>query len=339
MQTGQTTVLRKMPASRRAVFSGMLVCLVLIAGAGATYAGDRPLAVVYSGDTEGGYIYDTGTSVYTSSLTPGSGCNATFNLTLPAGSTVDFSRLYVYWAWSRLNQKALYPVFTVTDSRDPDTPLNLSARYVDSKGFVSTYDFYSGTDAYGLNGISPGENRITVNLSQDGPDGSSVLVFGMAALVVYRSPAGERQKIWVAEGCDLLFSSYGISPDMASSSMVFDGEVDKTAVKDARLFLVAPSGGYSRDLAIGINALLVNRVEDDKTPPLISTIFSLLFPTYKGKEWDDIFDMDPTTQIGFETKEVRPYLRTDDNRVIIRDQGDYLQLSNAVLTIRQEGDS
>jgi len=332
----QTTAPRQPCASRKAVILLAAACLLLVPGVIATYAGDKPLTTVYIGEEHGGYIYTVGNSIYTSSLTPGSSCNVSFNVTLPEDSTVEFSRLYVYWAWSRLNQKAIYPVFSVIDTRDPESPLNLSARYVDSKGFVSNYDFYSGTDAYALPGLSPGENHITINLTQDGPFESSVLIFGMAALVVYGSDGEPQQKIWVTEGCDLMFSSYGISPDMASSGIVFNGDLDKTVVEDARLFLVAPSGGYSRDLAIGINALLVNRVEEDKTPPLISTIFSLLFPNYKGKEWNDIFDLDPVSQIGFETKDIRPYLRTEDNRIIVRDQGDYLQFSNAILTIREQ---
>jgi hypothetical protein len=82
-----------------------------------------------------------------------------------------------------------------------------------------------------------------------------------------------------------------------------------------------------------INGLLVNRLEEEKTPPLIRTIFSLLFPNYKGKEWSDIFTLDNTTQIGFETKEIKPYVKTENNRVAVRDQGDYFQLTNAILSV------
>jgi hypothetical protein len=331
---------RRPVLSLKAYLVPVLAFLLLTIGAAATYAGDKPLATVYQGELAGNYTFTTGTSGYTSSLVPGSRCNASFTFTLPEKSIPTFSRLYVYWAWSRINQKAVYPVFTVHDTRLQEAPLNLSARYVDSKGFVSNYDFYSGMDAYELTGISPGQNTITIDVDQDGPDGSSVLVFGMAALVVFGSDQEPSRMIWVKEGCDLMFSSYGISPEMASSAMVFSGEVQKAAVGEARLFLVAPSGGYSRDLAIDINKLLVNRLEEGKTPPLVSTVFSLLFPNYRGKEWSDIFDLDPATQIGFETKDIRAYLRTEENRVVVRDQGDYLQLSNAILSITErKGDT
>lgn len=337
MQTGRTTVQQQARSSRKAAGLLLLSCLLLAGGGMATYAGDRPLSTVYYGEIAGNYRYTTGSSSYTGSLAPGSSCNASFTLTLPEDCTLEFSRLYVYWAWSRINQKAVYPSFTVYDARSPSAPLNLTARYADSKGFVSNYDFYSGTDAYALTGISPGQDTVSIVVAQDGPDESSVLVFGLAALVVFGSDGDTKKKIWVKEGCDLMYSSYGISPEMASSELVFDGEVEKGAVGEARLFLVAPSGGYSRDLAIDINKLLVNRLDEGRTPPLISTVFSLLFPNYRGKEWSDIFDPDPATQIGFETKDIRPYLRTEENRVVVRDQGDYLQLSNAVLTISNAG--
>jgi hypothetical protein len=151
-------------------------------------------------------------------------------------------------------------------------------------------------------------------------------------------PGSSRSMIWVMEGSDLMFSSYGVSPEMATSEMVFSGTLPNGFVNSAQLFLVAPSGGYSRDIEFEINKLMVNRLEEEKTPPLIRTIFSLLFPNYKGKEWSDIFSLDNTTQIGFETKEIKPYLKTENNRVAVRDQGDYMQLTNAILSITYSGE-
>jgi hypothetical protein len=316
-----------------------MACLFLVGAAQASYAADRPLESVYTGDLRGGYLYSTGTSIYSSSLKPNDSCNASFSMTMPPNSTTTFGRLYVYWAWSKIRQDAVYPVFTVRDSRYPEQPLNLTSRYVDSKGFVSSYDFYSGTDAYDLSPLTPGQNNFTVTVTQDGLPDSTVLVFGMAALSVYTSPQESRRLIWVKEGCDLMYSSYGISPEMATSTITFPGSLPSVKIGQAELFLVAPSGGYSRDLQSDINRLAVNRLDEEKTPPLLRTIFSLLFPNYKGKEWNDIFSMDNATQIGFETKEIRPYLRNEDNHVTVRDQGDYFQLTNAVLMISLEGEA
>lgn len=153
------------------------------------------------------------------------------------------------------------------------------------------------------------------------------------------APGAIRTRIWVREGSDMMFSSYGVSPEMATSDLYFEGELPKGKIDSAELFLIAPSGGYSRDIEIDINKLLVNRLEEEKTPPLVKTIFSLLFPNYKGKEWSDIFSLDNRTQIGFETKEIKPYLKTENNHVAVRDQGDYMQLTNAILIITYTGEN
>ncbi|HIH27771.1 MAG TPA: DUF3344 domain-containing protein [Methanoregulaceae archaeon] len=326
-------------SSPRRGFLFFIGCMALAAVAGATYAGDRPLVTAFSGDGPLQYQFTTGDSSYLGGLGSNENYTASFSLELPAGAEVRFQRLYVYWAWSNLNQRPLFPAFHVTDSRDPLSALESDARYVDSKGVVGTYDFYSGTDAYAIPALLPGANTCTVTLVQRGPPGSSVLLYGMAILVVYEEPGQPRHAIWVKEGCDLLFSSFGISPEMASSAMIFEGKLPSDAIEGATLFLVAPSGGHSRDRDFEINSLRVNWVDEEQTPLMMRTIFSLLFPNYRGKEWFDIFLPDSRTQIGFETREIKPFLKRENNHVVVRDQGDYLQLTNAVLAIRTAGGS
>jgi len=316
----------------------VLFSLSLAGTAGATYAGDHPLNSTYYGDITGGYLFDMGTSNYQGSVLPGETYDVAYSFDLPADAKVRFQRLYLYWAWSRIGQKAVYPGFRVYDSRQPGTPLALAARYTDSKGFVSQYDFYSGLDTYDTLPLTPGHNAFNISCEQAGLPNSSVIIFGIGVLAVYESPGGKQSMIWVKEGSDLLFSSYGVSPEMATSDMVFEGQIPDEKIDSADLFLVAPSGGYSRDIEVDINKLLVNRLEEDKTPPLIRTIFSLLFPNYKGKEWSDIFSPDNETQIGFDRKEIKPYLKAENNRVSVRDQGDYMQLTNAILTITHSGE-
>jgi hypothetical protein len=322
----------------RSVASLLLLFFVLIGTASATYGGDHPLNSTYYGDINGGYLFDLGTSVYKGSVLQGETYNVTYSFDLPADAQVTFQRLYVYWSWSRIGQKAVYPGFVVHDSRQPGIPLTLAARYPDSKGFVSQYDFYSGLDAYDLPLMTPGHNTFTVACDQAGFPNSSVILFGIGVFAVYESKEGKQTLIWVKEGSDLMYSSYGVSPEMATSEMTFAGTVPKGKIDSAELFLIAPSGGYSRDIEVDLNKLMVNRLDEEKTPPLIKTIFSLLFPNYKGKEWSDIFSLDNTTQIGFETKEIKPYLKTENNRVSVRDQGDYMQLTNAILTITYSGE-
>lgn len=316
-----------------------LLCILTIAGtAEATYAADHPLNTTFFENLKGDYLFSMGTSYYSSSLDPGDAYTVNFSINIPEDAAIRFQRLYVYWGWSRIDQQAIYPVISLRDSRNPDEILPLASRYSDSKGFVSKYDFYSGMDAYEIPLLLPGSNDFSITLHQDGPPNSSILVFGMGVLAVYESPESHHTMMWVKEGGDLMYSSYGVSPEMASSEMMFEGALPNAKVDSAEIFLVAPSAGYSRDLEVEINSLMVNRLEEEKTPPLIRTIFSLLFPNYKGKEWNDIFNLENATQIGFETKEIKPYLKTEGNRVTVRDQGDYFQLTNALLTIRFSGD-
>lgn len=315
-----------------------LACMGLITTAGATYAGDRPLTDAMYDEGHLQYLYTTGDSAYRGGFGSNETYSTSFSLEIPPDAEVRFQRLYVYWAWSNYNQKPFYPMFNLSDSRDPSSGLESAARNVDSKGVVGTYDFYSGTDAYLLPSLHPGKNNFTVTLVQSGPPGSSAAIFGMALLVVYEDATEPYRLIWVKEGCDILFSSFGVSPEMASSEMVFEGSLPSDEIGGAELFLVAPSGGYSRDRDFEINSLRVNRVDEEQTPLLMRTIFSMLFPNYQGKEWFDIFVLDSKTQMGFETREIKPYLRRENNKVVVRDQGDYLQLTNAILAIQIAGD-
>jgi hypothetical protein len=317
----------------------LLICVAITGSACATYTSDRPLNASYQADLHGGYVFSLGDSRYSNTLEQHATYNVTYAISLPDDSTVRFQRLYVYWAWSKIDQNAVYPAFRMRDSRQPSADIPLVSQYSDSKGFTGNYDFYTGVDAFEIPPLHAGSNNFTVTVEQNGLPNSTVLIFGSGVLSVYASPASPRTLLWVREGNDLMYSSYGVSPEMASNEMIFEGEIPKGRIEQADLFLVAPSGGYSRDLESDINKLMVNHLDEEKTPPLIRTIFSLLFPNYKGKEWSDIFNTDNTTQIGFETKDLKPYLKAENNKVTVRDQGDYFQLTNAILSIRMAGES
>lgn len=159
--------------------------LSLCGSAMATYGGDNPLNATYSGDISGGYLFDMGTSVYQGSVEQGNAYDVTYSFDLPADAQVKFQRLYVYWGWSRIGQKAAHPGFIVYDSRNPGTPLPLLSRYSDSKGFVSSYDFYSGLDAYQIPALSAGHNAFNVTCIQAGLPNSTVIIFGIGVLAVY----------------------------------------------------------------------------------------------------------------------------------------------------------
>ena len=166
----------------------LLPCLftIFLAGsAGATYGGDNPLNATYYSDITGGYIYDMGSSIYEGSVPQGGMYNVTYSFDLPADARVQYQKLYLYWGWSRVGQKAVHPNFTVYDSRRPGIPLTLASRYSDTKGFVSQYDFYSGMDAYDFSPLAAGKNTFNITCVQSGLPNSTVIIFGIAAFGVY----------------------------------------------------------------------------------------------------------------------------------------------------------
>lgn len=171
--------------SPRLFFLFFLLPVALAGGAAATYGGDNPLNATYHGDIAGDYLFDMGTSMYEGSVPEGGIYNVSYSLALPADARVQYQRLYLYWGWSRVGQKAAHPNFTVYDSRNPDAPLTLVSRYSDTKGFVSQYDFYSGMDVYDLPPLAAGRNAFNITCVQSGLPNSTVIIFGIGMLSVY----------------------------------------------------------------------------------------------------------------------------------------------------------
>ncbi|MFA7562099.1 MAG: DUF3344 domain-containing protein [Methanoculleus sp.] len=316
--------------SSRRIATGLILLLLLAAPAAATYAGDKPLSTVFHDELRGNYVYTVGNSTYSGAIGPGGEYTVTFELELPADTTVRYQRLYIYWAWSKLDQNAIYPVISLTRT-DTGEQLTETGRYTDSKGFVSQNDFFSGMNIFTTADLNPGENSFMVVLKNNATDNRTFVVQGIGLLTVYESPGSPEAIIWVSEGADLLYSSHGITPAMASSRIDFPGTIDRSGLKSAELFLVAPSGGYTREKIPVINRLFVNREGTSSMPSFFETILSALFPGSSGKEWVNVFDSDELVQIGIDRRDVLPYLRSDGNFALVQDEKDYLMLTNAVL--------
>ena len=319
---------------------GLVLGACLIAGivpVDGSYAWDLPLQIVFFRHLHGGYLFSEGDGGYSGTLMPGTGYTASFSRTLPDGSEVMFERLYVYWAWSRHDQVASYPVMEIRTG-GPDGPLlERSARYADSKGFASKNDFFTGMDSYLL--PETGADTLTIDINNSASDGSTFIIQGTAILSVYNEPNALESAIWVAEGGDLLYRSYGIPPELATTRVEFPGRIDIPRVDSACLFLVAPSAGFSRDETTGMNQLLLNTPGKGALPPLIEPFLSVLFPRYKGKSWTDVFSADENRQVGTAFREIRPFLRYSDNFIEVRDNGDYFQLCNAILQVTYRGEA
>ena len=309
----------------------MILALILAAPVLATYAADKPLTTVYTAEENGGYVFSIGNSTYSGTLHPGDRYPVSFAIDIPEDATVRYQRYYLYWAWSRKDQQAVYPAITATGCPGSGSTAGPVVRYVDNKGFSSASDFYSGMDAFTCGNLSPGKNTVTFEIANTGDGNSTFVVQGAGVLAAYASPSSPPGQIEVREGCDMLYSSYGITPEMATSRMDFTRDIDMSRLKKATLELVAPSGGYTRSDIIQKNAVGINHEPSGKLPPFITSVLSLVFPETRGKEWVDVFDSDQQQQIGIETRDVTPYLAARSNFATVQDRGDYLLLTNAIL--------
>lgn len=317
-----------------ALTATVTLCLLSLAiiTASASYAGDRPLNTTFHEDIHGGFVFTTGNSTYEGTLEPGGHYFSQFLVNLPSGSQTRYQRLYVYWTWSKNGDQAAYPSIRVSVPGDGGGILETGTRYTDTKGFASKNDFFSGMDSDNLP-VTQKEGDLMIMVENAATDNSTFAVQGMGLLTVYESPDAPRSTLWVQEGCDLLYSSYGITPEMATNTLEFKGPVDIGRATSARLLLVAPSGGYSRTDIPEKNRMIVNRIGGGRLPGVFDAVLKILFPANQGKVWTDVFSSDEQHQIGIEEKEIRPYLRPADNAIEVQDNGDYFELSNAVLSV------
>ncbi|HRX34577.1 MAG TPA: DUF3344 domain-containing protein [Methanoregulaceae archaeon] len=316
----------------------MVGSLLLALPAAATYAGDRPLAQVFHEGVCGGYLFVLGNGTYSGTMDAGSAYDTLLTPDMPGGSETVFHRIYVYWSWSKKGQAAVYPRIVVELVQDDIVyePVSMD-RYLDNKGFASQNDFYSGMDSCELPGGIDPLRPFLVSIQNGGEEGATFTTPGVGFLAVYSLPGGEKKEIWVLEGADLLYSRYGITPEMATSRVEFPGTVAIEDAGDAELFLVAPSGGYSLSGVPEMNRLFFNRGDEAAVPVVLRPVMHILFPSFSGKTWTDIFTATDLQQIGTDRRSVKSFIRAGGNRVEVQDNGDYLQLTNAVLEVSYGG--
>jgi len=286
----------------------------------------------------GGYLFVLGNGSYSGTLDAGSIYETMLAPDLPSGSELLFHRIYTYWSWSKKGQVALYPRIVVEFVQDGIVyePVSMD-RYLDNKGFASQNDFYSGMDSCELPGGTDPSRPFLVRIQNGGEEGATFTTPGVGFLAVYSLPGEKNKEIWVMEGADLLYSRYGITPEMATSRVEFPGTIAIEDAGDAELFLVAPSGGYSLSGVPEMNRLFFNRGNEEAVPVVLRPVMHILFPSFSGKTWTDIFTATDLQQIGTDRRSVKSFIRAGGNRAEVQDNGDYLQLTNAVLEVSYGG--
>ncbi|HII80989.1 MAG TPA: DUF3344 domain-containing protein [Methanosarcina sp.] len=303
--------------------------LLLITPAQASYAGDRPLQTILHDEHPGTLDFSLGDSRYSGELEYNESYRVNFSVEPPAGSSIKIAKAYIYWVWSKKGLEGIYPEFNASLAHSGTVvPLQRGQMYTDTKGFVSRYDFFSGTHAYDLSGDISGPGNYSISLVNTAKDESTFCVQGIGLLLVYENSDLPVIKYWINEGCDMLYAEYGIDPEMATTTFYFEGDINPENVADASLITVSPSGGYSSG-AEARNKLFFN--EKTSSIPVIGDFIQLLFGG--GKSWKNVYQTDETVQVALDERPVGAYLEPRGNFASVQDNGDYLLVTNAILVI------
>jgi hypothetical protein len=276
------------------------------------YVGDKPLTTYAHETITGDIIYTYGNSQYSGMLYTDDTYTVNHDITLPAGATIKFARLYNYWTWSGTGTTGKNPVMSLTFDGSTISP---EVEYDDTKGWGSFYDFPTGTWAYNVTNLVTGSGTYTTVVTNTNSD-AFFCMDGLGLLVVYEDPSGQVVDYWINEGADMISTkdtSGGLTPEEATVTSMFQGSVDLGNVASARLWTVVQAGGDLND--------------------------KLLF---NNMNWTGVYDSTPYSDLDIdEERAVEDYLTANDNTAWISGapypSGDVLTPSNAFLVITYSG--
>lgn len=334
------------PSSSNALLLALTVLAALalpITPASGSYAGDKPLSTVAHDECYGTVFFTLGDSTYSGLLEHNDTYIVKFDSSAVAGKEVKLARLYVYWVWSQKENVGVYPTLEL---RAPQEVLNAAVTYTDTKGFIGRYDFFSGVTVYdcthSLASTNRGGDPFAVTVMNADPTGSTFSLQGIGLLMVTGCPGKDQEcpyiEYWINEGCDMIYAEYGITPEMATSTSYFNGEIAVKEVEKATLITVVPSGGYVSGGEKAHNTLYFNEESGWlKELPFLKQLLKLLFG-FGGGVWNDVYIADNTVQIGVDQRDVTEYLKASNNFAAIQDNHDYMMVTNAVLVVEKSGD-
>ena len=279
------------------------------------YVGDKPLTTYAHETITGNITYTYGDSKYSGKLFTDDTYTVNHDITLPAGATIKFARLYNYWTWSATGTTGKYPVMSLAFDGSPLSP---DIQYDDRKGWGSSYDFPSGTWAYNVTSLVTGSGAHTTVVTNTDTDSDAFFCMdGLGLLVVYEDLNGQVVEYWINEGADIISTqkpaSGGLTPEEATVTSLFQGSVDLSNVDSAQLWTVVQLGGDLND--------------------------KLLF---NNMNWTGVYDSTPYSDLDIdEERAVENHLMANDNTAWISGapypSGDVLIPSNAFLVITYSG--
>lgn len=332
------------PLSSKGFFITLVILLLVplqLPLASGSYAGDKPLHTVMEGELRGGVFFTLGDSRYSGQLRYNESYTVNFDLSGLSSKEVQVARLYVYWVWSQRENVGVYPMMGIEASGSTPSFVSL---YTDTKGFVGRYDYFSGVTVYECHlDLRHAGDSYSITVTNGDVNGSTFSLQGIGLLLLYKCPVQDQIcptiKYWVTEGCDMIYAEYGITPEMATSRIYFEGDLDIKRMKKAQLITIVPSGGYIQRGEAAHNVLYFNEESGGLTRlPFLKSLLRLLFG-YGGGIWRDVYIATETLQIAVDQRDVTAYLKPSNNFAAIQDNHDYMMVTNAILVVelREEG--
>jgi len=180
------------------------------------------------------------------------------HIDLPDDATVLGAVLYVYWS-DRWGNYKTYPTGCMADLSVNFEGVDLTPEvvYYDSKAF-GYYQSPKGCSVFNVTTLVDGSDNYTAIVKNVEPiGGNNTTLMGEGLCVIYEgADHGYRVQIWALDGTDYLMAAdethgsynFSTSPEDATATVAFDGDIDLSDVVDARLVSFVVEGGPGSDM-------------------------------------------------------------------------------------------
>lgn len=186
-----------------------------------------------------GTFFSMVASDYTGMIPSGEKKTYTLPETVPEGSEVVLSRLYLYTTWSHdMVRREGIPARPIVSWNGKQ--LQTDVTYTDRKK-EGIYDYPVETFAYDLKGIiRPGE-QVMVDVANGGASGQEFAAYGVFFLAVLKNSTVPEISYWICEGSDIVYADprFGTSAEDCRTRAEFPGDVETAGISKASVVIVS----------------------------------------------------------------------------------------------------
>ena len=297
------------------------------------YTGDEPLENVEHGMLHGRVHYTTGNGSYGGLYSVGDSRTTGYNITIPAGASVEFAHLNVYYTWHYEKMTCPQMEVTFTNTTSGTVTLPFVKAYNDLKCTCpdAAWIFPWGNYVYDLTDYIPDGGEFSVTVTRTG--GPSFCIAAPGVDLVYADENAPLIEYWINEGADILLGGrrYPTSSNLAwwecMNNATFQASTETGKVVSATVGVATPWGDDVPDDILFFNDAEIGRgVYDGYGSPCSYTIDSLTMKI-EGSN----------AQVGINVSNVTDlYLQGGDNMVSQADDGDNVMAGNAILVVEYE---